>query len=88
MTPVSDAVPATSSSCSAWRDRATDTGGELYGRERLQRALAGARPRPGTRIDELLASINVFAGCAPQADDITVLILDTSARVRRAVSIA
>jgi sigma-B regulation protein RsbU (phosphoserine phosphatase) len=55
---------------------ATDTGGEQYGRERLQRALAGAHGRDPERVlDELLASINVFAGTAPQADDITVLIL-------------
>jgi serine phosphatase RsbU (regulator of sigma subunit) len=50
--------------------------GDEYERDRLSAALAGMHGRAATRVlEDLLASVNHFAGAAPQADDITALVL-------------
>lgn len=55
---------------------ARDSGGEEYGRERLAPVLADAHGRDARPVlEDLLASVNAFAGEAPQADDITALVL-------------
>lgn len=55
---------------------ARNMAGEEYERDRLLAALAGAHGREAARVlEDLLASVNTFAGSAPQADDITALVL-------------
>jgi serine phosphatase RsbU (regulator of sigma subunit) len=55
---------------------ARNLAGDEYERDRLSTALAGAHGRAAARVlEDLLASVNHFAGAAPQADDITALVL-------------
>jgi sigma-B regulation protein RsbU (phosphoserine phosphatase) len=55
---------------------ALSTTGDEYGRERLEPVLAGTHGRDAQQVLEaVLASVDAFAAQAPQADDITVLVL-------------
>jgi sigma-B regulation protein RsbU (phosphoserine phosphatase) len=55
---------------------ARDGGNDEYGRERLLDVLSTAHGRPAEDVlHEVLRAVNAFAGAAPQADDITALVL-------------
>ena len=55
---------------------AHDKGKNLYGNERLQQVLDGARDCPGEEVlDRIFEDVNVFAAGVPQFDDITMVIL-------------
>lgn len=55
---------------------ALSTTGAEYGRERLEPVLAGAHGHDAQQVLEaVLSSVDAFAAGAPQADDITVLVL-------------
>lgn len=55
---------------------AHDKGKNLYGNERLQQVLDGARDCPGEEVlDRIFEDVNVFATGVPQFDDITMVIL-------------
>jgi serine phosphatase RsbU (regulator of sigma subunit) len=55
---------------------ARNEAGEEYGRERLLSALQNVpRHEAESVLDQLIGSVRAFAGAAPQADDITALVL-------------
>lgn len=55
---------------------ARNNAGDEYGRERLDPVLVGAHGRDAQPVlEDILTSVNAFAADAPQADDITVLVL-------------
>ena len=55
---------------------AHDKGKNLYGNERLQQVLDGARDCPGEQVlDRIFDDVNQFATGVPQFDDITMVIL-------------
>jgi serine phosphatase RsbU (regulator of sigma subunit)/pSer/pThr/pTyr-binding forkhead associated (FHA) protein len=55
---------------------ARDSGNDEYGRKRLLDVLTTAHGRPAEDVlHEVLRAVHAFAGAAPQADDITVLVL-------------
>ena len=55
---------------------ARNAAGTEYDRPRLLASLADAHGRDAGRVlEDVLASVNAFSGLAPQADDITVLVL-------------
>jgi phosphoserine phosphatase RsbU/P len=55
---------------------ARNAGGTEYDRPRLLASLGDVHGRDAGRVlEEVLASVNAFSGLAPQADDITVLVL-------------
>ncbi|GAB6037903.1 hypothetical protein JCM15519_24620 [Fundidesulfovibrio butyratiphilus] len=57
-------------------NEAMDAQGGFYGNDRLLRVAAGLGGRGARAVGEaLMADVRVFAGEAPQADDITVLVL-------------
>jgi sigma-B regulation protein RsbU (phosphoserine phosphatase) len=58
-------------------DEAFNEDNEMFGVERLQQALQGSRGESTAAAGEqLLASVDRFAGARPQSDDITVLVVD------------
>ncbi|BBO91334.1 SpoIIE family protein phosphatase [Desulfosarcina ovata] len=55
---------------------AMDASGELYAEERLLGQLSGKdRLSPGQIIESVMQDVNAFAGSAPQADDITMMMV-------------
>jgi sigma-B regulation protein RsbU (phosphoserine phosphatase) len=55
---------------------ARNSAGDEFGRERLLEVLAGQHGREADRVlDDVLRAVNAFAEGAPQADDITALVL-------------
>ena len=54
---------------------ATNTDGEWYGENRLQRVVASAEREPQAMLDALLADLGAFADETGQTDDATVVIL-------------
>ena len=55
---------------------AHDRGKNLYGNERLQKVLDGARDQPGEQVlKRIFDDVNEFAAGVPQFDDITMVIL-------------
>ena len=55
---------------------AHDRANALYGIERLEKVLDGARDLPGEQVlDNVFADVNVFAAEVPQFDDITMVVL-------------
>jgi serine phosphatase RsbU (regulator of sigma subunit) len=62
--------------CSDGVTEARNVADDEYGTDRLIRLLAPRHGRnPQQVLDDLLASVNTFAALAPQADDITALVL-------------
>jgi serine phosphatase RsbU (regulator of sigma subunit) len=58
---------------------ALNAGGEEYGLARLRSALAAAPAEAGPLLDHLRADLADFIGSAPQADDVTLLIVAVGA---------
>jgi phosphoserine phosphatase RsbU/P len=59
---------------------AINAGGEQFGEERISRTLAALRARPAAEIrDGLIEAVRTHAGGAPQADDITVVVVKRNA---------
>jgi serine phosphatase RsbU (regulator of sigma subunit) len=55
---------------------ARNVAGDEFGRDRLESALADAHGRDAEAVlNDVVASVNGFVGDAPQADDLTVLVL-------------
>jgi sigma-B regulation protein RsbU (phosphoserine phosphatase) len=55
---------------------AENPAGEMFGEERLRGAVVGARGLPaGGVLDSVIGTVRAFAGDAPQADDITLMIV-------------
>jgi sigma-B regulation protein RsbU (phosphoserine phosphatase) len=55
---------------------ATNVGGDEFGRERLVESIAGGHgTKPEALLERVLDAVRTFSRDAPQADDITVLIL-------------
>jgi len=54
---------------------AEDNKGGFFGQPRLMAALAAAGTDPSAVVDSVLRAVNSFADGAPQADDITALVL-------------